>query len=40
MSTATMVVTLCVLVLVLALEVQVGDIKRKLDSLLRRKPTR
>ena len=36
MSTATMFVTVCVLVLVLALEVQVGDMKKKLDLLLKR----
>lgn len=38
MSTATMVVTLCVLVLVLALQVQVRDITKKLDSYLSQKP--
>jgi hypothetical protein len=39
MSYATMFVTVCVLVLVLALEVQVGDVKRKIDLLLKQKPT-
>jgi hypothetical protein len=37
MSYGTMFVTMCVLLLVLALEVQVGEMKEKLDLLLKRK---
>jgi hypothetical protein len=38
MNTASMLMTLCILVLVLALEFQVNEMKKKLDALLRRKP--
>jgi hypothetical protein len=37
MSFATMFVVGCILVLVLALEIQVGDINKKLDSVLKRR---
>ena len=36
MNMATMVLTVCVLVLVLALEFQVSDMKKNLDLLLKR----